>query len=62
MAKLTKKIKAYGQRYRNDLKAAYRLGYNQGFRDSSRIPRRPGTKTAAAVGYGRGISEYRKQH
>ena len=62
MPKKENKLKRFARNYRNDLKEAYRIGYNQGFRDSRRIPHRVGAKTVASIGYGRGIKEYRKQY
>ena len=55
-------FKAYSKDYSNDLKKAYQVGYSRGWSDSKKIPKRFGATTAAAYGYGRGISGYRRKH
>lgn len=58
----TNKVKAYGQNYKADIYAAYSIGYNQGLQDGAKIPRRSGTRTAAVMGYNKGIGAYRRKY
>lgn len=53
-------IKQKAKEYKADIQAAYTLGYNQGWKDSERIPSRKGSKTAATVGYGNGLRDRKK--
>ena len=62
MKAATNKVKAYGQNYKADVYAAYSIGYNQGLQDGAKIPRRSGTRSAAVMGYNKGIGAYRKKN
>ena len=58
----TNKVKAYGQNYKADIYTAYSIGYNQGLQDGAKIPRRSGSRSAAVIGYNKGIGAYRKKN
>ena len=58
----TDKVKAYGQNYKADIYAAYSIGYNQGLQDGAKIPKRTGARSAATIGYHKGIGAYRKKN
>ncbi len=48
-------VKSYGKNYKSDIVKAYDIGYTRGFEDAYNIPKRPGARTAATVGYGNGL-------
>lgn len=52
--------KAYGKRYKDDIRTAYDIGYSRGWDDAYDIPKRFGSKTAAAYGYKKGIKSRHK--
>lgn len=52
--------KAYGKRYKDDIRTAYDIGYSKGWDDAYDIPKRFGSKTAAAYGYKKGIKQRHK--
>lgn len=60
--------KAYGSKYKTDIRTAYDIGYSKGWDDAYDIPKRFGAKTAAAYGYKKGIKcrykadKYTKQY
>ena len=54
------KVKRYGKNYKSDLQKAYEIGYGKGWEDSYDIPNRLGAKTAAMVGYKKGVKNRRK--
>ena len=54
------KVKTYGKNYKSDLQKAYDIGYGKGWEDSYEIPNRMGAKTAATVGYKKGLKNRRK--
>ena len=53
-------MKTYGKNYKSDLQKAYDIGYGKGWEDSYDIPNRMGAKTAAMVGYKKGLKNRRK--
>ena len=58
----TGKVKAYGKNYKADIYTAYSIGYNQGLQDAAKLPRRSGSRSAAVMGYNKGIGAYRKNN
>ncbi len=48
-------VKSYGRNYKSDIEKAYDIGYSRGWEDAYNIPKRPGARTAAAVGYRNGV-------
>lgn len=65
------KVKAYGQKkyeqaktsakkYGSDIRTAYDIGYSRGWNDAYDVPKRFGSKTAAAYGYKKGLTNRRK--
>lgn len=65
------KVKAYGQKkyeqaktsakkYGSDIRTAYDIGYSRGWNDAYDVPKRFGSKTAAAYGYKKGLANRRK--
>ncbi len=58
--KKIEKLKSYGKGYKSDIKRAYDLGYSRGWEDSYNVSKRVGAKTAAAVGYKKGLKCRRK--
>ena len=52
--------KAYGNKYKTDIRTAYDIGYARGWDDAYDIPKRFGSKTAAAYGYKKGIKSRHK--
>ena len=66
--KQTDKVKKSAKRYGTDLRTAYDIGYTQGWNAADVIPNRVGAKTAAAIGYKKGVknclrtNKYEKQY
>lgn len=58
--KQTDKAKASVKRYQADLRSAYDVGYARGWDNAYALPKRIGTKTFAAKGFKRGLSERKK--
>ena len=60
--------KAYGNKYKTDIRTAYNIGYSKGWDDAYDIPKRLGAKIAAAYGYQKGVKcryktdKYTKQY
>jgi hypothetical protein len=52
--------KEYGRKYKDDIRTAYDVGYSRGWDDAYDIPKRFGSKTAAAYGYKKGIKSRHK--
>ena len=49
------KVKTYGKKYGTELRAAYDTGYKHGWEGAYDIPKRVGAKTAATLGYKKGL-------
>ena len=43
------------RKYKDDIRTAYDIGYTRGWDDAYDIPKRVGSKTAAAYGYKKGL-------
>ena len=54
------KVKNYGKKYGADIRTAYDIGYARGWDDAYDVPKRLGSKTAAAYGYKKGLANRRK--
>ena len=52
--------KTYGKKYGSDIRTAYDIGYSRGWNDAYDVPKRFGSKTAAAYGYKKGLTNRRK--
>ncbi len=67
-ASRTKQRSRVGGKYGADVRAAYDMGYAKGWDDAYDIPKRPGSQTAAALGYKKGMrnrhrtDKYMKQY
>lgn len=55
-----KKNKSSLREYRDAIRTAYNLGYNDGWRAHEEIPKKAGARTAAKVGYSNGMSAHKK--
>lgn len=58
--KQTDKAKTSTKKYGSDIRTAYDIGYAKGWNDAYTIPKRVGSKTAAAYGYKKGLTNRRK--
>ncbi len=58
--KQTDKVKTSAKRYGSDIRTAYDIGYAKGWDDAYTIPKCVGSKTAAAYGYKKGLTNRRK--
>ncbi|MBP3494921.1 MAG: hypothetical protein J6K52_01820 [Clostridia bacterium] len=54
------KTKSFYKDTKSDWQKAYEVGYKQGWKDSQLIPNRFGSRTAAVLGYGKGIRNERR--
>ena len=52
--------KTYGKKYGSDIRTAYDIGYSRGWNDAYDVPKGFGSKTAAAYGYKKGLTNRRK--
>lgn len=55
-----KKSKNSLKEYREAMRAAYNLGYNDGWRAHEDIPKKAGARMAAKVGYSNGMRAHKK--
>ena len=50
----------YAKTYYDTLEGAFNIGYERGFTDAAKVPKRFGSVTAAAAGYGIGVRNHRR--
>ena len=53
-------VKTYGKKYGSDIRTAYDIGYKRGWDDAYDIPKRIGSKTAASLGYRKGVTNRKR--
>ena len=59
-SKAGQKVKNYTKKYKDDIRDAYDIGYAKGWDNAYEIPKRVGSKTAATIGFRKGIGNRHK--
>ena len=55
MKETGQKVKDYGRTYKGNIRSSYDLGFAKGWDDAHYVPNRLGCRSAAAIGYRKGI-------